>query len=166
MKSREILNQIAYNSDLKYSALQKNEPNPDITYNALHKNQPDPDFMYNAFTKNHPEFSNMERDRTTDIIYGANNYKIRYVRSKRSSVERSLESIRKRLNEERKKERDDQLMAADAYPRMEVNETTGGVKHVPASFEYGEFIFLIASFKPESFLILLSHSQARRRLNK
>lgn len=120
-KSKDILRQIAFNSELTYSTFRKSEP--------------DSDFTYKAFTKNHPQFSNIEKDRTNDILYGENNYKIRYFRNKRSTVERSLESIRKKLNEERKKEREEPLMAADANPRMEGNHTSIGGRH---SFEYGK----------------------------
>lgn len=140
-KSKDILRQIAYNTELTYSAFHKGAPeSPDSRYNAFHKSMPElADSTYRAFTKNHPEFGYVDREKTSEILYGGNNYKIRYFRTKRASVERSLESIRKRLNEERKRERDELLMAADANPRMDTNDTSGTGKHGLVSFEYGEF---------------------------
>lgn len=126
-KSKEILHQIAFNTELTYGAFRESEPESDLTYRA--------------FTKNHPEFSYTEREKPNEILYGGNDYKIRYFRTKRQT-ERSLESIRKRLNEERKREREELLMAADANPRMETNDTTGAGKHGLASFEYGEFLLI------------------------
>lgn len=114
-KSKDILRQI--------------ETNLELTYNAFHKSEPDADYIYKAFTRNHPQFSNTEKDKTNDILYGENNYKIRYFRNKRSSVESSLGSIRKKLNEDRKKEREELGMAADANQRMEGNHTSEGITH-------------------------------------
>lgn len=120
-KSEDILRQIAFNNELTYSAFQQNE-------------------YYSAFRKNHPEFSNREKDRTNEILFGSgDDYKIRFFRTKRSPRERSLESIRKKLNEERKKEREEMLMAADANPRMETNDTLGFGKHSLASYRYGKY---------------------------
>lgn len=123
-RSEDILRQIAFNNEL--------------TYSAFHQNEPVSDYTYSAFTKNHPEFNNTEKDRTNEILFGSgNDYKIRFFRTKRSPKERSLESIRKRLNEEKKREREEMLMAADANARMETNDTLGSGKHSLASFGYG-----------------------------
>ncbi|CAG9816232.1 unnamed protein product [Phaedon cochleariae] len=78
-------------------------------------------------------FSNTEDEHFKDIFddfYGAN---IRYFRGPRSVPERSIASIRKRLNEERKR---DEIMAADALPRMEPNDT-GLVKHGTTDMDAG-----------------------------
>ncbi|KAG5888423.1 hypothetical protein JTB14_020198 [Gonioctena quinquepunctata] len=68
-------------------------------------------------------FSNtdFEEDEEKDI-FNTDYYhtKIRYFRPKRNSPVRSIASIRKRLNEERKR---DELMAADSFPKMEPNGT-------------------------------------------
>lgn len=139
-KSEDILRQIEFNRDLVYSAFHKHEPASNFTYDVFQKNVPDSEFAYKAFAKNHPEFDSLEQDRTNNILYGSNSYRIQYFRSKRSSVERSLESIRKQLNEESKKEKEDQVMAAEAFPRLEANDSTSGVpKHLPSHFEYGKF---------------------------
>lgn len=84
-----------------------------------------------------PESSNIETDETKDI-FSSNYYKIRFFRSKRSAPEKSIASIRKRLNEERKKEREE--LMADANPRMEPNETTGATKHGSLGYEYSKLI--------------------------
>lgn len=143
-KSKDILRKIATDADMRYDAFHKSKPTP--TYSAFHISDTDADFTYSAFMKNHPEFSNIEKDRTNDILYGQNNYRIRYFRSKRSTMEKSLESIRKRLNEERKKEREEQLIAGDANPRMESNGTARGSMHALAHFEYGKFSFRIRQY--------------------
>lgn len=82
-----------------------------------------------------PNFSNIGDD-IKDILSEesyerSSSYFIRY---KRKAPERSLASIRKRLNEEKKR---DDVMPADANPRMEPNETGVG-KHSLADIEYGK----------------------------
>lgn len=53
-----------------------------------------------------------------------------FLRSKRKSPDRSLSSLRKKLNEDKKK---DELMPADAHPRLEPNNT-GTPKKLDESF--------------------------------
>nr|CAH7767694.1 unnamed protein product [Callosobruchus chinensis] len=61
--------------------------------------------------------------------------RIRYFRSKRHAVERSISTIRKKLNDEKKKE-EKEWMAADANPRLEPNET--GTKLGLVEYEQNE----------------------------
>ncbi|CAH1983529.1 unnamed protein product [Acanthoscelides obtectus] len=61
--------------------------------------------------------------------------RIRYFRSKRNAIERSISTIRKKLNDEKKKE-EKEWMAADANPRLEPNET--GAKLGLVEYEQGE----------------------------
>lgn len=81
-----------------------------------------------------PKFSNIGddiKDILSDEAYEKiSNYFIRY---KRQAPDRSIVSIRKRLNEEKKRE---EVMHADANPRMEPNETRVG-KHSFTGMEYG-----------------------------
>ncbi|XP_018579561.1 ALK tyrosine kinase receptor isoform X2 [Anoplophora glabripennis] len=81
-----------------------------------------------------PQFSNIGDD-IKDILNEEayerlSSYFIRY---RRQAPDRSIVSIRKRLNEEKKR---DEVMPADANPRMEPNETRIG-KHSFAGTEYG-----------------------------
>nr|ALV82496.1 Alk [Leptinotarsa decemlineata] len=69
-------------------------------------------------------FSNTDIDDDQKDIFNPEYYHTRiryYFRPRRSVPERSIASIRKRLNAERKRE--EELMSADALPKMEPNDT-------------------------------------------
>lgn len=106
------------------------------------------DLIHNAYTIGNDlrseigsiEVDNFGSDDEVNDPFAQSDYKIRYFsRIKRSTAdkERSITSIRKRLNEERRKERDE-LMSADANPRMEPNETTGVAKQSSGAFEFSK----------------------------